>query len=206
MKTPDQTCVRCGIVLPRTKLGGFAWCRGCFSSKRMARYWSDPAYREKTKAYHRKNERRKRADPDQNERMLAKLRKKYAENEWVRDRAKAYAGKYRRECFGREITNQARKRANRDGREFSLDANRVQEMWDASHACAYCGVEMVVGTGRWANESASLDRVDPNAGYTEQNTVIACWRCNSLKRDATPDELEALVKNFRRVMAERGIL
>lgn len=138
--------------------------------------------------------------------MLARLREKYAANEWVRDRAKTYAGKYRRECFGREITNQARRRANRDGREFSLGKEYVQGMWDASHTCIYCGVEMVVGTGRWTNESASLDRVDPNDGYTEQNTVIACWRCNNLKRDATPDELETLVKNFRRVMAERGIL
>lgn len=44
------------------------------------------------------------------------------------------------------------------------------------------------------NNSPSIDRIKPEKGYTKDNVAIICWRCNNLKRDATPIELRKVVE------------
>jgi hypothetical protein len=40
--------------------------------------------------------------------------------------------------------------------------------------------------------SPSLDRIIPELGYVAGNVAWLCYRCNSIKRDATADELRAI--------------
>ena len=47
--------------------------------------------------------------------------------------------------------------------------------------------------GKPNNSSPSLDKFVPEKGYTKENTVLICWRCNNLKRDATAKELRQIV-------------
>jgi len=44
------------------------------------------------------------------------------------------------------------------------------------------------------NNSPSIDRFDPSLGYTVENVEVLCWRCNELKRDASPTELRLLAE------------
>lgn len=46
------------------------------------------------------------------------------------------------------------------------------------------------------DSSPSLDRIDPNKGYTKDNIVIVSWRANRLKSDATQNELERLYEFY----------
>jgi len=46
------------------------------------------------------------------------------------------------------------------------------------------------------NNSPSLDRIDNTKGYTPDNVVVVSNRANSIKRDATPDELMAVAKFY----------
>lgn len=201
--TDEKRCPRCGVVKSRSvDFGnGGGWCRACNSEYARSKYQTNREYREERKAYHRQNERRKRADPVRNEVILARLRHKRATDAQWRAETLSKVKERRLRFVGRDLAIQAKKRSARLGRDFSITPEMVQEMWERDNSCAYCGATLAQATGVLAHTSPSLDRVDPNKGYTPENTVLACFRCNSLKRDATADEIEALAVNFRRVSA-----
>src|SRR4051812_35285489 len=103
MTTATKRCPKCGEVKDRSAFSpGNSKCKPCKVAHAMARYWSDPVYREEKKAWHKERERQKRADPEWNANMLAKLREKRATNaEWrehtlkaVNDRRKKYVGRH----------------------------------------------------------------------------------------------------------------
>jgi hypothetical protein len=48
------------------------------------------------------------------------------------------------------------------------------------------------------NLSPSLDRRDNSRGYTLDNVRVICRRCNSLKRDASIQDLENILAYMRR--------
>lgn len=60
------------------------------------------------------------------------------------------------------------------------------------------------GPGGPSNESPSIDRLVPEEGYVHGNVAIICWRCNNLKRDASPEELERVAKWMRKCLASRS--
>lgn len=65
-------------------------------------------------------------------------------------------------------------------------------------ACDCCGREFIHGTnGYFNNSSPTFDRYVPHLGYVIGNLALICWRCNNLKRDATIEELETVVRWMR---------
>ena len=53
--------------------------------------------------------------------------------------------------------------------------------------------------GKVADNSPTLDRINPNAGYTPNNIAVISHRANSTKRSATIEELEQIItymKNY----------
>lgn len=77
----------------------------------------------------------------------------------------------------------------------------VLTIWIANNQrCSCCGVEFDVRDRSVANRdrTQSVDRIIPELGYVRGNVAIICWRCNNLKRDATADELQAVVNWMRR--------
>lgn len=71
---------------------------------------------------------------------------------------------------------QYRCNAERDGREFSLSREQFTEIIERE--CLYCGQE----------KSCGIDRTDNSAGYTTENSVPCCQRCNLMKRTQSVDE------------------
>ncbi|WP_143393247.1 hypothetical protein [Fimbriiglobus ruber] len=65
--------------------------------------------------------------------------------------------------------------------------------------CPCCGKPFVYELG-YQPHAPSLDRIRPMNGYVKGNVDLLCRRCNTLKNDATPDELEQVADYLRRIL------
>jgi hypothetical protein len=65
--------------------------------------------------------------------------------------------------------------------------------------CPLLGVRLTYENfkGNAPSNYATLDRIDPNKGYVEGNVQIVSFRANTLKSNATLEELKMIVKNWR---------
>lgn len=90
----------------------------------------------------------------------------------------------------REVSwGHARSRARRKG--LPIDRIGWREVPPPPKTCPCCGVELSVGKADKSN-SPSLDRIIPERGYVLSNIQWLCYRCNTIKQDATPEELMRL--------------
>lgn len=90
-------------------------------------------------------------------------------------------------------------RAKSQGVAFDLTQDDIKSLvTKACHKCTYCDKDLnfrVLKTKlSERKDSPSLDKVLPSLGYTLANTVVCCHRCNSIKNDATPEELQNLAQ------------
>jgi len=85
----------------------------------------------------------------------------------------------------------ARGRARKKGMEFNLTPEFLLELWNLQDGkCFYSGIDMTYN--RNDLYTVSVDRVDSNKGYTQDNVVLACWGVNSMKNSYTREEFIAL--------------
>lgn len=79
--------------------------------------------------------------------------------------------------------------------DFNLTLNEVQQL--CSQSCHYCNESYsLIKKDIYFNENGieikynGLDRIDSNKGYTSDNVVPCCTRCNMAKNDMTMDEFK----------------
>ncbi|MGA0070404.1 MAG: hypothetical protein ACO3HP_03775 [Candidatus Nanopelagicaceae bacterium] len=94
----------------------------------------------------------------------------------------------------RAMLNNARRRAKEKGLPFDLDMEYLRSI--APTLCPYSQVplrwELQTGIGTHGKpfpNSPSLDKLIPSRGYVRGNVAIVSHRANSIKRDATEQEL-----------------
>ncbi len=89
----------------------------------------------------------------------------------------------------------ARQRANLKGHEFTITLDDIV----IPECCPVFGfkLEATIGQGRlplsMLERSPSLDRIDNSKGYVPGNVCVISLRANNVKKDATLNELRALV-------------
>lgn len=72
----------------------------------------------------------------------------------------------------------------------------------AGDICPVFGVRLrYVGGGMHSSNSATLDRLVPHLGYVPGNIAVVSYRANTIKNDATPEELLAVAFWAERVRA-----
>ena len=81
--------------------------------------------------------------------------------------------------------------------EFSLSKDEFKDI--TSKSCVYCGIAPLQKYETYANGSVyyynGIDRVNNDIGYTVDNSVPCCFRCNSAKRTDTHDVFLQWVEN-----------
>lgn len=82
------------------------------------------------------------------------------------------------------------------GLPFDIDAAYLDEIWPEDGLCPVFGTPMVRG-GKRDDNSAELDRTDPEKGYVRGNVVWLSKRANRIKTDATLEELERVANYLR---------
>lgn len=69
--------------------------------------------------------------------------------------------------------------------------------------CPLLGYELNYSAGKGQDYSnASLDRIDPTKGYVKGNVRVVSYRANLLKNNATVEEIELLLSNWKKLLGE----
>ena len=90
----------------------------------------------------------------------------------------------------------AKSRAKKAGIEFTLDWRKIV----IPKTCPLLEIPIAFTHRRFCSTNPSIDRKDPAKGYTPENTWVVSWRANVIKHDATLEELEKIVQNFKKVL------
>lgn len=91
----------------------------------------------------------------------------------------------------------AKNRAKTSGLEFNIEVSDIV----IPEFCPVLGLKLEKGEGRQQDNSPTLDRIDSSKGYVKGNIEVISWRANSLKKDATPEELQKLATYYKRTAA-----
>lgn len=112
--------------------------------------------------------------------------------EVIQEKGREY---YRRKPVNRML-NRARARAKKYGLDFNLEES---DIFIPTH-CPLLGIELFIAEGRKTvkDNSASLDRIDPSKGYVKGNILVISNKANTMKSNATPQELLKLATNLIR--------
>jgi hypothetical protein len=96
--------------------------------------------------------------------------------------------------YVRFLWAQAKTRAKRDSREFTIREEDIL----IPRFCPVLGMELVIGGPQSQKDnSPSIDRVDSTRGYTPDNIKVISCRANTLKSNATIEELEAVLSYMK---------
>lgn len=88
----------------------------------------------------------------------------------------------------------AKNRAKKRGLEFSI----TEEDFELPEKCPLLEIPMYKNPEEACPNSYSLDRIDSTKGYIPGNVWVISRRANTLKNDASLEELELLTKNLRK--------
>lgn len=99
------------------------------------------------------------------------------------------------------MLEQARYRAKRDGVPCTITVDD----FDIPLMCPVLGIRLAVaeGTNTRRSASPSLDRYVPADGYIPGGVEVISNRANTIKNDATLEELEAVTAYARRIAQPR---
>jgi len=97
----------------------------------------------------------------------------------------------------KKLVSDSRYRAKRLGIECDLTYENVLPL--VPDYCPVLGIKLEWKSKKGGNPNKpSIDRIDPNKGYTLDNIVVVSWRANDIKSDATPEELMKLAIFYSR--------
>lgn len=84
----------------------------------------------------------------------------------------------------------ARKRARARGINFNIDLDDIV----IPDLCPILGIKLEKSSDHVKPESPTLDRIDNQKGYIKGNVAVISWRANSIKKDATLEEVRAIAR------------
>lgn len=93
-----------------------------------------------------------------------------------------------------------KQRAKREKIAFEISAEFLLDLWNKQRGlCFYTDIPLTVeaGTGRKPN-SMSVDRLIYNEGYTSGNIVLCADRINTMKQNATIEEMKRWMPEWHR--------
>jgi len=94
----------------------------------------------------------------------------------------------------RSLYQAAKTRAKRDRLPFSITIHDIV----IPDTCPLLGIPLIRNRGNGPGpNSPSLDKINPALGYVKGNIQIISFMANSMKQNATLEQMEMLVKNWK---------
>lgn len=136
-------------------------------------------------------ERQKRASQPEHAEKLRQRTKAWRQGH--PDRAKEFFHSAKARAPERFLLNRAKARAKQKGISFDIGLEDIQ----IPTVCPVLGIPLKLGVRKGSPPEdwyaiPTLDRIDNDRGYVKGNVRVISWRANTLKRNATPEELRRL--------------
>lgn len=88
-------------------------------------------------------------------------------------------------------------KSKKRGTEITIVGQDLVELYNLQKGkCFYSGIEIIHSPGIHAYNSISVDRLDPNKGYTKENIVLCAFAINSFKGGLNEQEFKELIKQI----------
>lgn len=94
--------------------------------------------------------------------------------------------------LNKTMLSAAKKRAKNQKCDFNLVLEDIQ----IPKFCPLLGIEIIRSNIKASPNSPSLDRINPNLGYVQNNVHVISRRANTIKSNATIDEIEQILLWF----------
>ena len=167
----------------------FKNCFGCGETKPLDEFVyssGEQRYKSKCKAC------RHKAYIADKERAVERAKLYYKNN---RDDVLDKSQKRRKANLEKELLRSARERAQKKGLDFNLDESDIK----IPEECPALGIPLSPGNGKVHKNSPSIDRIDPMKGYIKGNVVIVSHFANTIKSDATVDEIRKVADFYEKI-------
>lgn len=117
-----------------------------------------------------------------------------------KERIKELSKQWRNKNPEKVLWFNARRRAKKKGIEFSIEPSDII----IPDFCPVLGIKLnkFCGRGKEKNDSPSIDRIVPNKGYTKDNIRVISWRANTLKNNASFEEMKCVYEDLKRLKAD----
>lgn len=99
-----------------------------------------------------------------------------------------------------EMLKTAKQRAEKHGWDFNIDEGDIV----IPDICPILGIPLTMGEGHPIPNSPSLDRIDPTKGYVKGNVMVISHRANTIKSNATPEELRKIADFYEAAMNKKN--
>jgi hypothetical protein len=86
----------------------------------------------------------------------------------------------------------AKNRAKAKGLSFDIEFSDIV----FPDVCPILGIALKVSAGFASPNSPSIDRIDPSLGYVKGNIQIISHKANTIKSNATLDELKSVIRHM----------
>jgi hypothetical protein len=104
------------------------------------------------------------------------------------------------ELWAKLLLNVVKYRSKKRGIEFNLSYKDIV----IPALCPVLGIPLRIGRGRGLDDCASIDRIDPNGGYTKDNIIVVSVRANMIKTNASPDEILKVGNFYKHLLLLRA--
>ena len=138
---------------------------------------------------------------EKNKEFYDSYRKEYSKNYQNSGAEK----QYRKKIFLERMLYRAELRSVKKNWEFNLTLDYLKQLWDECDGmCEVLKIKMIPVNGKGGKlwECPSLDRIDSTKGYIKGNVKIISYRANTLKSNATLDEIQNLLDYMKKYSGE----
>ena len=83
------------------------------------------------------------------------------------------------------MLNRSKSRAKKKGFEHNIELDDIS----VPDNCPLLGIPLIKGDDSVQENSPTLDRIDSSKGYVKGNVWVISYKANTIKSNATPEEL-----------------
>lgn len=89
------------------------------------------------------------------------------------------------------------RRAKSNARKLNLPCDLTVDDVAMLDRCPVLGISLFFSDNQQADNTPSVDRIDPNKGYMKGNIVVVSWRANRIKNNGTPEEHRLIYEFYK---------